>query len=677
VHRRRLNLGILAHVDAGKTTLTERLLHAAGVIDEVGSVDRGTTQTDFLALERQRGITIKAAVVSFEIRDVAVNLIDTPGHPDFIAEVERILGVLDGAVLVVSAVEGVQAQTTLLMRALQRLRVPTLLFVNKIDRPGADGERVLAAIAERLTPAVVPLGSVCAIGAREAGFVPWSEPRFAEAAAPVLAESDDELLAAFVDGRAIETSRLRSALAEQTARALVHPVLFGSALTGAGVDAVADAIAELLPAAAADADGPAAGTIFKIERGPGGEKVAYVRMLTGTLRTRDRALVGDEGEAKVTALAVFDNGAADPRASVSASEIAKVWGLAAARIGDRIGEHGREPNRHEFAPPTLESVVAARDPAKGSALRVALTQLAEQDPLIDVRQDAEHGELSVSLYGEVQKEVIEATLAADYGIEVVFRETRTVCVERPAGSAEAIELLKDDANPFSATVELRVEPAPAGAGVSFRLDVDPRTLPLYIYGTAERFRAVMAGHVRRTLREGLSGWEVVDCAVTMTACDYYTGDGTGKPTMPTAKTSAQDFRKLTPIVVMQALERAGTVVCEPVLEVRMELPPDAVGAVVAALARLGALEPSPSLDGQRATVEALLPAARLNDLQRQLAGLTSGEGVLESDFAGYRPVVGDPPARRRTTASPLDRVEYLAELAGRRTSTVREDAQTS
>ena len=132
-----LNLGILAHVDAGKTSLTERLLHAAGVIDEVGSVDDGSTQTDTLALERQRGITIKSAVVSFAVDDVTVNLIDTPGHPDFIAEVERVLGVLDGAVLVVSAVEGVQAQTRVLMRALQRLRIPTLIFVNKIDRTGA------------------------------------------------------------------------------------------------------------------------------------------------------------------------------------------------------------------------------------------------------------------------------------------------------------------------------------------------------------------------------------------------------------------------------------------------------------------------------------------------------------------------------------------------------------
>src|SRR6267378_3819635 len=159
-----LNLGILAHVDAGKTTLTERLLYAAGVIDEVGSVDKGTTRTDSLALEQQRGITIKSAVVSFAIDDVTVNLIDTPGHPDFIAEVERVLSVLDGAVLVISAVEGVQAQTRILMRALQRLHIPTLLFINKIDRGGAQIERTLQAIAEKLTPAIVPMGSASELG---------------------------------------------------------------------------------------------------------------------------------------------------------------------------------------------------------------------------------------------------------------------------------------------------------------------------------------------------------------------------------------------------------------------------------------------------------------------------------------------------------------------------------
>ncbi len=200
--RRTLNLGVLAHVDAGKTTLTERLLYAAGVIDEIGSVDKGTTQTDSLALEQQRGITIKSAVVSFAIDDVTVNLIDTPGHPDFIAEVERVLSVLDGAVLVVSAVEGVQAQTRVLMRALKRLRIPTLIFVNKIDRVGADAERVLSDISERLTVATVAMTSVGGEGTRAAVATPHADTDavFASRLVDVLAEHDDALLAAYVDG---------------------------------------------------------------------------------------------------------------------------------------------------------------------------------------------------------------------------------------------------------------------------------------------------------------------------------------------------------------------------------------------------------------------------------------------------------------------------------------------
>ena len=216
-----LNLGILAHVDAGKTTLTERLLYAAGVIDEVGSVDDGTTQTDSLALERQRGITIKSAVVSFTVGDVTVNLIDTPGHPDFIAEVERALSVLDGAVLVISAVEGVQPQTRILMRALQRLRVPAVLFVNKIDRRGAGYERLLRDISERLTPAIVAMGSAHELGARTASFTCWdgSDAAFTARLTEVLAEHDEAIMAAYVRGESrVPYRRLREELAAQTRR---------------------------------------------------------------------------------------------------------------------------------------------------------------------------------------------------------------------------------------------------------------------------------------------------------------------------------------------------------------------------------------------------------------------------------------------------------------------------
>ena len=309
--RRTLNLGVLAHVDAGKTTLTERLLYAAGVIDEIGSVDKGTTQTDSLALEQQRGITIKSAVVSFEIADVTVNLIDTPGHPDFIAEVERVLSVLDGAVLVVSAVEGVQPQTRILMRALQRLQIPTLMFVNKIDRLGADCERALNDISERLTLATVAMASVDGEGTRAAVAIPRAEDDavLASRLVEVLAEHDDSLLAAYLDGEStLSRRRLRDALAVQTKLTLVHPVFFGSAITGAGVDLLIRGIAELLPSAAGDADCPVSGLVFKIERGPGGERIAYVRMFSGTVHTRDRLHFGPDHEERVTAINVFDHG---------------------------------------------------------------------------------------------------------------------------------------------------------------------------------------------------------------------------------------------------------------------------------------------------------------------------------------------------------------------------------
>ena len=370
---RTLNLGILAHVDAGKTTLTERLLFAAGVIDEVGSVDDGSTRTDSLELERQRGITIKSAVVSFVVGDVTVNLIDTPGHPDFIAEVERVLHVLDGVVLVLSAVEGVQPQTRVLLRALQRLRLPTLLFVNKVDRAGARDAGVLAAVAERLTPAVIAMGSVSGLGTRDAGFTPYgaADPAFTARLAELLADHDDAVLAAYLDDQAtLPYRRLRRGLAAQARRGLVHPVFFGSAVTGAGVEALLAGVAELLPAARGDADGPVSGSVFKVERDPATERIAYVRMFSGTLRVRDRLPLPRGAEGKVTAIDVFDRGAAVRRDAVAAGQIAKLWGLGAVRVGDRVGASpSAAPEGPAFARPSLETVVIPRRRVDKGALR--------------------------------------------------------------------------------------------------------------------------------------------------------------------------------------------------------------------------------------------------------------------------------------------------------------------
>ncbi|MFF8674013.1 GTP-binding protein [Streptomyces sp. NPDC015242] len=651
-----LNLGILAHVDAGKTSLTERLLHSAGVIDEIGSVDAGNTRTDTLALERQRGITIKSAVVSFPLDGVTVNLIDTPGHPDFIAEVERVLGVLDGAVLVISAVEGVQAQTRVLMRTLRRLRIPALLFVNKIDRGGARDEGVLREIAARLTPAAVPTGTVAGLGTRAARFVPGVGK---DAALDVLTEHDDALLSAYADDRVTGTLLHRSLVA-QTRQALVHPVLFGSAATGAGVADLLSAVGELLPAADGDEDGPVSGTVFKVERGPAGEKIAYARMYSGTLRTRDRVPFGTDGaEGRVTAISVFGHGTDTRADAVTAGRIARLRGLGEIRIGDALGEP-RTAHEPFFAPPTLETVVVPGADTHRGALHLALTQLAEQDPLIGLRHDERRQETSVRLYGEVQKEVIQATLADEYGLDVTFRETTPLCVERLLGTGHAVEFNKRDANPFLATVGLRVEPAPPGSGVAFRREVELGAMPYAFFKAVE-------DTVRETLGQGLRGWPIPDCTVTMTHCGYSPRQSHAHQGFDKSMSSTgADFRGLTPLVLAEALRRAGTRVHEPLHRFRVEAPADTAGALLPALAGLGAVPEATHHRGDVCVVEGTVPAARVHALGQRLPGLTRGEGELESSFARYAPAGrGRVPERPRTDHNPLNRKEYLLNVMRR------------
>ncbi|MFE8945173.1 GTP-binding protein [Streptomyces sp. NPDC007856] len=719
-----LNLGILAHVDAGKTSLTERLLHTAGVIDEIGSVDAGSTTTDTLALERQRGITIKSAVVSLPLDGVTVNLIDTPGHPDFIAEIERVLGVLDGAVLVVSAVEGVQAQTRVLMRTLRRLCIPTLIFVNKIDRRGAQGSAVLDQMTRRLSVPLVPMGEATALGTPTARFVPGLGP----AALDVLATYDDDLLAAYLDG-GVSDARLRTALAAQTRRALVHPVYFGSAITGAGVPELTAGIEHLLPAAGGDPSGPLSATVFKVERGPAGEKVAYARIFSGTLHIRDRVPFGDGGEGadladgrlkggadegqgegriagedgsaggrleggaaggrgegrggdgrleggsaggpsagsgarrrtegRVTGLSVFECGTDVRQDRAGAGRIVKVWGLGGVRIGDAIGRPGRA-YAHHFAPPTLETVVVPGPGADRRSLHLALTQLAEQDPLIGVRHDELRGETSVSLYGEVQKEVIQATLAEEYGLVVRFRETTTLCIERPVGTGHAVEFNKKDANPFLATVGLRVEPAPPGSGVEFRLEVELGSMPYAFFKAVE-------DTVRETLGQGLHGWRIPDCTVTMTHSGYSPRQSHAHQGFDKSMSSTgYDFRCLTPLVLAEALRRAGTRVHEPMHRFRLQAPADTLGALLPVLARLGAVPETTGALGAAVALEGTVPAARVHELGQRLPGLTRGEGELETAFDHYAPVTrGTVPERPRTDQNPLNRKEYLLNVTRR------------
>ncbi|MFG1913203.1 GTP-binding protein [Micromonospora sp. NPDC048898] len=649
-----VNLGIVAHVDAGKTSLTERLLHATGAIDRLGSVDAGTTQTDTGEIERRRGITIRSAVAAFGLGDRQVNLLDTPGHSDFVAEVERALGVLDAAILVLSAVEGVQPHSRRIMRILRSLRLPTLIFVNKIDRAGARPEDVVGDVRRLLTPAVAPLGTVRAPGTPEAAFR-RDDPRYdhgsAHRLAETLAEHDDELLADLVDDLPPDPDRIDTVLRAQVAAGLVHPLLFGSALSGAGVPDLLDAIAVLLPASPPAESEPRA-RVFAIERDPAGERVAYLRSYGGQLRARQRVVAyrrEPDGRttttrARITRLDVI--GAAthhaqtgdDPPAALTAGHIARVAGLTGVRLGDQLGSPAGLDGRSHFPAPTLEAVVRPRDPARTLALHAALLDIADTDPFIRTRV-APDGGTSVLLYGEVQREVLAATLAETYGVEAEFGPGRLMHVERPTGIGTAVEII---GHGFLGTVGFRVEP---DSGVRYRLEVELGSLPLSFHKAIEEA-------TRAALDQGRHGWPVTDIRVTLTHSGYWS-----------PITTAGHFRDLAPYVLMRALAEAGTRVFEPCRRFEAEVPADRLGAVAAYLGRLGARIDGTDEIAAGWRIGGVLPARLEPEAQRRLPDLSSGEGLWSSTPGGDRQVSGDPPCRPRTDGNPFDRVEYLRFLA--------------
>lgn len=651
-----LNIGILAHVDAGKTTLTERILFDTGVIASIGSVDKGTTQTDTLDLERARGITIKSAVVSFQIGDLKVNLIDTPGHGDFIAEVERSLRVLDAVVLVVSAVEGVQSQTRRLAEAIRAANLPLLIFVNKIDRIGARGETLLDDIRRKLKLRVVAMNAATRRGDREAtvGGIDRGNAHWRDQVTDLLAESNERVIEEFErnDGE-LSLDFLESELRSQIATGDIVPVYVGSAMTGVGSHDVLTGIAEWLPVADEANDAAVAAPVFKITRQPSGEKLVYVRLFTGSLAVRQRVLIQhrnrfgelEQIEERITGIDRFASGTAAPGVVVTAGDIAVLHGLKTARIGDLIGEEAT--NRREipaaFPAPALESVVRANNPDQVMALRSALVEIAEQDPLISLRQRNDEGEISLRLYGEVQKEVMAETLLSEYGIGVTFGPSQTVCIERPVGVGEHVEFMSDAGNPFIATVGLRIEPGESGSGIRYVHGLG--SLPLAFYRAIE-------GTMYETFTQGLSGWDVTDCVVTLTEVGY-----------SSVASTAGDFRKLTPLVLMQALSAAGTEVCEPIDQLELEIPEDTFGGVCGALTNARGAIQDAFTDGASYRIICEIPTVEIPAVEQQLPGLTRGEGGWVSTFARYEPVPGEAPIRARTGPNPLNRAHYLAEMA--------------
>ncbi len=640
-----INIGIVAHVDAGKTSLTERILYETNVIKEIGRVDSGSTQTDSMELERQRGITIKASVVSFFIDDIKVNVIDTPGHADFIAEVERSFRVLDGAILVISAVEGVQAQTKILMRTLQKLNIPTILFVNKIDRSGANTEKVVKQIKTILSNEAFPFYSAANEGTKEARIM---EYKSYDDCIERLAPYNESLLVSYVNNEIIPDALLRKELEKQIQKANVYPIFFGSAMTGIGVTELLENIPALLPANTSAQDELLSGVVFKIEREHSGEKVAYVRVFSGSLRVRkyvdikrSKSLPHKE---KIKKMCMFHNGDAVQTSTVPSGEFCKVLGLSDIKIGDIIGEWTDYIKDIHFAEPQMEATIDAVPKERTHDLYAALMELCEEDPLIKVWKDDVHNELYIRLFGEVQKEVIETTLYEKYNLQVTFSNTRVVCIEKPIGIGNSVEVMGEKANPFYATIGFKVERGTLNSGITYNLGVELGSLPL-------AFHKAIEDTVFQTLKQGLYGWEVTDISVILTHTGY-----------ASPVTTASDFRNLTPLVLMDALKQAETCVYEPVNAFELTVPEHAISTAMYKLAAIPATFAEPILNNDSYQLTGSLPIAKTENFKRMLHSFTEGEGIFTTNPAGFTKLKAPFPTRKRVDYNPLNRKDYLLHI---------------
>jgi ribosomal protection tetracycline resistance protein len=652
------NWGIVAHVDAGKTSLTERLLFEAGAIDALGSVDAGTSLTDSMEVERRRGITVRTNVASFLLAGTGegpcthVNLIDTPGHADFIAEVERSLSVLDAAVLVVSAVEGVQPQTVVLWRALLRLRLPVVVFVNKIDRLGAEPERVIVELRRRLADrdgaAIVPLTRAESLGTKDATVAPRELT-----SRPVqerLAEYDAAILADAMNERASTPQHSRAAFRSGWADAAIVPVVAGSAITGAGLPELMHVMADLPERNAEHDDDPLSALVFKIENDARG-RLVWARVFRGILHARDR--VGVAGvRALVSGLEVSTPRGARAPSSAGAGDVVRLRGLAGARIGDWIGAPLSSRPTVRFAAPTLESVVDPVRPGERVAMFTALSTLAEQDPLIALHVDEDRAEVAVNLFGEVQKEVIATLLAEQFGVEVTFRSTTTRQIERIAGTGSAHAIMREHTTEYLATMGFTVAPGAIGCGLTLDLAVERGSMP------ASFFAATREG-VEAALAQGRFGWPIPDAHITITHSGYAPRQSHMHQKFNKGMSSvASDFRLLAPMLIHRALHEAGTYVCEPISAFTLDTATDTTDAVIAFVRRnegvVDALQP----EHDRVAIFGTIPTRETRTLAQALPDLTRGEAVGAREEGNYRRVGGRPPERQRTGADPLDDVAW-------------------
>ena len=630
-------LGIFAHVDAGKTTLSERLLAHAGAIRTAGAVDSGTAHTDRLDIERRRGISVKAACVPLMWRGVSLQLIDTPGHADFAAEVERSMWALDGAVLLVSAREGVQAQTETVFRALERSHLPALIFINKMDRVGADAARVLSQLRRRLTPGAFLL----------------SDPESAMAA---LAEVDEGALEDYLEGVIYDPETLSERLVPRVHAGQLYPVLCGSALQDTGVEPLLDAICRYLPPPRGDAEAPLCGMVFAVEEDAVMGRGALLRLFSGQLENRqavriplraatdctDRVRWEERKVTQIRALSVEGRGADLGR--LRAGEIGWVYGLTGIRVGSVLGDAALLPRpmtAGTLREPLMMVRVTPDRPEDRPALHRALETLSAGDPLLDVKQyrGVEH----LRVMGAIQLEVLQEVLPQRFGVpvtfgapEVIYRET----IRQSAVGFVAYTMPK----PCWAVIRFELEPLPRGSGIEYRSVVPVRTI-------GERYQHQIEQALPTALQQGMLGWQVDDVRITLV-------DGSDHQ----FHTHPLDFIVATPMALMDGLRNGGSQLLEPIAEMLITVPEGLSGRIMSEIVTMRGETLETRLTGEEGELclIARVPVADSVDFPTRLQMLTSGRGQLSMRLHGYRDCpLSEGRTCERRGVHPLDTAKYI------------------
>ncbi|MEK4235254.1 translation factor GTPase family protein [Paenibacillus sp. FSL H7-0714] len=642
----RINVGIFAHVDAGKTTTTEHILYESGRIRALGSVDSGTALTDSMDVERQRGISVRAALASFEWKGVQINLVDTPGHVDFLSEVERSLRVMDCAVLILSAVEGVQAQSEMIWNALRKLGIPTLIFMNKMDRVGADPEAVLAQARNYLSSDIIPVQQPTGKEQEYIGAIDlWgsdADPAAQTELLEALAERDEDLLETYMSGSSIDLAAWKKYMKTASASGRFFPMVYGVAAKGLGITALLDAMVEYFPRAGGNVEGPVSGIVYNIQRDKSMGRMAFVRLYEGTIRNRDTVMNYTQNiQGKVTQIRKVEGGRTEDVGSLEAGDIAVIYGLSGVRIGDVLGQPEAIPAEAKLAVPLLTVRVFWGTDMDDHKVIGALQELADEDPLLDAQWLQDERELHIKVMGPIQLEILNSVLEERYALKVTFGQPSVIYKETPASAGEGF-IAYTMPKPCWAILRFQIEPGHPGSGLVYDSVVrSSDLLPQYQSETARR--------VPEALQQGLYGWEVTDLKVTLIEGQHHVWH-----------THPLDFAVATPMGIMDGLARVGTKLLEPILQVRIVVPEENGGRVMNDLVQMrGTFEP-PVLQGERMIIEGRLPLATSLDYPVTLSSYTKGRSTFTSFFAGYEESPPDVSAERtRRGVNPLDQAKYI------------------